>query len=656
MRWPPRLLAVATVVALLVVFVLLRSTTSDRSTATISTATSADERRSDAPLVPAAGAAPRPSTSEAVRQVDGTTTPALMPVAPPTAAAEAFGRVVDGAGRPVATFVVEARPIDRRRGVFEDDDEAKVRRLAGRDGRFWLDALTEGDWKLVAFGREGARSAPLVGRMPWKGEPPTLILASPVRLEGVVTGRNDAPVEGAEVFLAYAGEELPTPGSSFSSPTAIARSDANGRFSIAKVRPGRLALVASHHDFCNSDYLRLDVPAEAPPEVRLKLRQGARVVGSIDASMGAVADRDVHLYSFNGEIGWRETKSDAAGRFEFEHVIPQEYVIELKTGEVLVLDRNGDEHPKDDAPPGTPKNRGIRKNIEVHEGETTRIDFVDSSRRVHAHGRVTCRGEPLVGAQIRSISLESKEDLQQDVHTGIDGTFALELAGAGRYALSVYLNSADYDHEVTVPDAASVDLSFEVPSGGILGRVVDGEGKPVANLEVTLTGTGRIASVEDGDPRGPERTARTKDDGTFELRMLPPGTFTLAAPDGFQFFRPEHFDPYGRVFRRGIVVDTELHKDVELKLAPEGRISGRILDDLGRTAGGAHLLLKDAEGRACSTYWEVTADESGAFLIRNVAPGTYRVVAWRDGRKGESAPIQVEAQTTAEAKVELAAK
>jgi protocatechuate 3,4-dioxygenase beta subunit len=565
-----------------------------------------------------------------------------------------FGSVVDRAGQPLAHFVVEARPVEKVRSPLDDD--TPVQRLAGRDGRFPLDRLREGEWSLVALGPGHARSSPLVARIPWKGDAPTLVVVDPVRLDGVVLGRNDAPVEGAEVFLAYPGEETPTPGSSFGESKSRALADANGRFSIAAVRPGRIVLVASHSGFCNSEYLRLDVPPEGVPEVRLHLREGARVVGSVDPSMGRLADREVHLYSFNGLIGWRETRTDAQGGFEFEHVIPQEYVVELKTGGSIRVVDEGAATPANDPSPGTPSDRGVRQRIETREGETTRIVLGGVRRRVLGHGRITCRGVPLVDAQITANSLDSNEDLQQDVRSGDDGAFSLELAGAGRYEVSVYWQSSHYGREFDVPDEERVDLSLAVPSGGISGRVVAADGRAVADVDVTLTDAGRIALVEACEPHGPAHRARTNESGAFEFRLLPPGTYSLAAPDGFQFVLPVRFVPYGRAFRRAVRVDTEIEKGIELKLGAEGRIAGKIVDSLGGAAGGAMLLLKDGEGRVCSTYWETRADEAGAFLIRCVAPGTYRVVAWRDGREGESAPVDVEADRTAEARVELGSK
>lgn len=601
---------------------------------------------------PLAAPAPPPAAPDPVRaRRDSDESP------PPPRAATKFtvtGRVVDGAGKPLASFSVEARPLNRR--PEEYDDNFRLQKLSGRDGVFSLESLFSGEWALVAVGPGDTRSAPLVWRIPSKEAPPTLVVAAPVQLDGIVTGEGDAPVGGAEVFLAYAGERLPTPASMRDESVACARTDANGRFSIASVRPGRITLVASHHDYCNSDYSRLDLPPEGLPEVRLKLRQGARVVGSVDPSMGSLSERDVHLYSFNGSIGWQATKTDATGRFEFVHVIPQDYVIELKTDDATVVERDGTVHKASEASPGAPKDKGVRLRIEAREGETTRVVLGATRRRIHGRGRITSRGEPIVGAQVVVNSIEPREDLQQDVHSDGGGAFAIEIAGPGRYRLSVFWKSSEYDREIEVPDGESVDLSLEVPSGGVFGRVVDPEGNAVANVLVTLTDAERSAFVESGRPRGAANRARSDKDGNFEIRFLSPGRYTLAAPDGNQFFLPRAYEPYGRVFRRDLRIETEIEKDVEMKLAIEGRITGRVTDALGRSAGGAHLLVKDAEGRCCSTYWEETADEAGSFLLRSLAPGTYRVVAWRDGLQGESAPVTVEADQTTEAKVELVSK
>jgi hypothetical protein len=652
MRTPLRILAVLIVLALAVAIVRRQFHATVPSNPPRTEPTPAPARDGGT-TVPVAS----PESPGARREIEDVPTPTAAPAATPSVTSSVqFGSVVDRAGQPLAHFVVEARPVEKVRSPLDDDD-TPVQRLAGRDGRFPLDRLREGEWSLVALGPGHARSSPLVARIPWKGDPPTLVVVDPVRLDGVVLGRNDAPVEGAEVFLAYPGEETPTPGSSFSESKSCAVADANGRFSIAAVRPGRIVLVASLSGFCNSEYLRLDVPPDGVPEVRLHLREGARVVGSVDPSMGGLAEREVHLYSFNGLIGWRETRTDAQGRFEFEHVIPQEYVVELKTGSgrLRVVDE-GAATPENDPSPGTPSDRGVRQRIETREGETTRIVLGGVRRRVLGHGRITCRGAPLVDAQITANSLDSNEDLQQDVHSGDDGAFSLELAGAGRYEVSVYWQSSHYSREFDVPDEERVDLSLAVPSGGISGRVVAADGRAVADLDVTLTDAGRIALVEACEPHGPAHRARTNESGAFEFRLLPPGTYSLAAPDGFQFVLPVRFVPYGRAFRRAVRVDTEIEKGIELKLGAEGRIAGKIVDTLGGAAGGAMLLLKDGEGRVCSTYWETRADEAGAFLIRCVAPGTYRVIAWRDGREGESAPVTVEADRTAETRVELGSK
>jgi hypothetical protein len=378
------------------------------------------------------------------------------------------------------------------------------------------------------------------------------------------------------------------------------------------------------------------------------------VAGSIDPSMGAIASRDVHLYSFNGKIGWRTTVSDETGHFEILHVIPQDYVIELKTDEGIQITRDGITHKEDGAgAPGAPKNLGVRKQITTREGETTTVVLGEVKRHIHGHGRITCRGVPVADAQVSYDASEETESLQQQVRTADDGSFAIEFVGAGSYSLSVYWKSSFHHYEVNVPDQESVDVSHEVPAGSLSGRLTGADGSALAHVHITLTNETPDPHRPDAPIHWPDYRTTSRDDGSFDFLMVPPGTYTLAAPDGQQFDRPVQFDPHGRVFRRGIRIGVDPVSDVDLQLAPESRITGRVVDGLGKPAGGAHLLLTDDEGRSCSTYWEADTDEGGAFEIRCVAAGRYRVVAWRDHRSGKSETVTVEPEKTAETTVEV---
>lgn len=142
------------------------------------------------------------------------------------------------------------------------------------------------------------------------------------------------------------------------------------------------------------------------------------------------------------------------------------------------------------------------------------------------------------------------------------------------------------------------------------------------------------------------------EEGRFEFRLLPSGTYTIRAPDGKQFDQ-SLFEPFGRATLRGVRVGTSVVDGLELVLPSECRIQGNVVDALGHPMGGAHLYLEDDEGRPCSTYWECQSDIAGSFEIRNVAAGRYHVIARSGGQLAKSPVVVVGPEQTATTKIEF---
>lgn len=128
-------------------------------------------------------------------------------------------------------------------------------------------------------------------------------------------------------------------------------------------------------------------------------------------------------------------------------------------------------------------------------------------------GMVTANGEPVVGADV-TIS----GPFSRSVGTDADGRFSVNLP-VGDYELSTnvfgYL-SATADVSIALGEESSADLPLTAaPRHDIRGTVVDGDGDPVPNADVSVRGTPL-------DPVG------TDADGAFAIADVPEGQYGIA--------------------------------------------------------------------------------------------------------------------------------
>jgi hypothetical protein len=160
-------------------------------------------------------------------------------------------------------------------------------------------------------------------------------------------------------------------------------------------------------------------------------------------------------------------------------------------------------------------------------------------------------------------------------------------------------------------------------------RVEGGEEAPPAGMVVGLVPDDRI---------GLGSSASVNLDGTFEigdarpdlyraqLRGLPPDYFLksvkLGSEEGLQ---------HGIYLRSGGVAQ------VEITVSPKGaRVEGTVLGEDGKPAAGALIVLVPEPERR--KMWHLFKSEiseaDGTFAVRGIAPGKYRVFAWKDADLG----------------------
>ncbi|HEX5050843.1 MAG TPA: hypothetical protein VFZ65_03645 [Planctomycetota bacterium] len=220
--------------------------------------------------------------------------------------------------------------------------------------------------------------------------------------------------------------------------------------------------------------------------------------------------------------------------------------------------------------------------------------------------------------------------------TGDDGTFsftfwppppfqfALRLGKEGRAARNGRWSKIDEGSTVEVGDVAMQ------PGVRLTGRVVDEVGKPMPGVLVNARAKepGGGARFEMGRV-GAETTnqARTKDDGTFELRYwLAPGRYSLYSLANYKQTDLGEVD---------LSADRPL-EDVTLVLASKPAvptIAGRVLDENGQPVRGAYIHCLESASSASMGFSRTTSGGSGAFTIERDegAPAEVFVKAERDG-------------------------
>jgi hypothetical protein len=147
---------------------------------------------------------------------------------------------------------------------------------------------------------------------------------------------------------------------------------------------------------------------------------------------------------------------------------------------------------------------------------------------------------------------------------------------------------------------------------------------------------------------------QTGSGGRFRFRFLEPGSYTLRAPDGYQWDSPPPRWPYGRSVLTDLVIGGAEVTGIEVRLPEEGRISGDVVDERGNPVTNAWVGALDRTGiPLAGEGWDTRPDATGHFEIGNVAPGTYSVRVRCGDREARSTSLEVEADETASVRIEL---
>ncbi len=400
-------------------------------------------------------------------------------------------------------------------------------------------------------------------------------------LRGSVVDGNGHPLAGAEVAAAKDGEQLPS----------RATTDAEGRFAIpvAGDPEARWLIGARHPGFAPS--LVGSLPAGGP-EIRIVLRPGARLRGSVRDGAGAPCPgaRVRATLRFPGvakDLGGFEVLADEEGSYSFEGLSAVEGRVEatshgISSGEVRF-----------DFVPGVAES------------------FVDLQVDAGLAVEGTVRGpggEPLEGIWVAA--RRPDDSLSERTQTGPDGRY--RLGGLKEGAVEVHVT--DYEGqwlEATfggvIPPRKGLDATLSrdpQADGHFTFRALDSEGATAGTLRLAVFEAGSERAVGSTTLGPGERKPEYPD--LYGPHRIAAGTYRILLRGGDGFVLSEPF-----TVERGAATDLGT-----LRLGPGVVVRGRVLGPAGAAVEKAILVAGEDIGAE-----SVKPDPEGRFSIPSLPSG-----------------------------------
>ena len=526
------------------------------------------------------------------------------------------GRVVDELGRTVDHASLEARPLGKTNDHPYYPGRFEVSELGGADGGYTLGGLEPGAWYEVRVSRPGFH--PLSVRMgaPRKPTATTYVevqLTSSRQAFGWVVDLEERPIANAEVVLTRADrgtlplptrERLPGFETDKQAPAGErrARTDEDGRFELKAVHGRAVDLTVYAPGFARTRVRDLLLEDESSTDLgTILMAEGVSIEGRVTVEDGSpaggvsiFADLERQAAAF-GDAGERaalqpDTTTDSDGRFRVSGFNPDDRVevLALSPGYVPARQR------------GVPAPSGSPVELQLERAVRLLVTVRDAENRPLPGATIRVASvKPLAGSEDR-LELGQRTDHQAvgDSHGRAELTVSpgrLELSAAS----GPWIRPEPLLVEARAGEEIEVDLALE--AGRVLfGWVVDSQGRPITNAEVLADGLSKAAEI----------SARSDEEGFFELLGLPGGGFQLTATHP------------GFVSARRLVEPDQERDGLELVLEEGLHVTGRVVDD--REVGAAGVLVDlIGDGFHGPAHHTARSAADGTFQIQSVEPGRY---------------------------------
>lgn len=474
-------------------------------------------------------------------------------------------------------------------------------------------------------------------------------------VEGVVVdARTQAPLRKAFIVL-WGGRDGGRGG-------VAGTTDAAGRFVIDKVPPGRYQVSVQRNGYAMS------VSGSGNPS-SLTLSRGERVKGIVfklqpaAAITGRVVDEDgeplayaqVTVMRYRYVRGKRQLAPSGGGgmtndrgEYRIFGLPPGRYYVSASyQGRMLGLPplargrpQSGVSYPTMYYPGALDPEQAVAIRLGAGE-ERSGIDFrLSPVQAVNLSGRVVAAatGKPLADVAVTLVPrtegpspLVSRQFQRADTATG---KFTIPNVRPGSYVLAAWHRDGDsqlyarQEIEVAASDIENVELVL-MPAATIAGRVTVEPGGGALKFDEARV----YLEPQQEDLRfGGFGDGRIKEDGTFEIRNLAPGRYSVRLyrlPEGCYLKAARMGDQ--EVLSSGLTIQPGSSGVLDLLVSPAGgQVDGVVLDSEKKPHPGAAVVLIPDEKRRHrdDLYFQQSSDQNGRFSFRGVPPGEYKVFAW----------------------------
>jgi len=472
------------------------------------------------------------------------------------------------------------------------------------DGSFTLEDIPAGTWSVVvtAKGYQTARTASVTVEEGDTRAGIEVRVAKGLVVKGhVADSSSGAAVANASVALNQTGSS-PGPGAMILEATnGDVTTDADGRFEIEGVAPGKQTLHVTHPDYTDATQA-VEVAADGAT-VEVRMTQGGVVAGIVASSAGQpVPGANVALaqaggggggggggFGFAAAAGELTSVTDGSGQFRFDHLGAGRFTATAALG----------------------SHTSAPVEVVLQAGQSQTGVALQLQLGVTIQGTVS--GIPTTMVSGMTVNANGADSYSQSTRLGADGHFEFDNVPLGVVTLrGTATDTTGSTRSTTKQITASADqpivtteLVFD-PGFTLSGRVTQAGG-PVAGATV-------FANLQGGGGR--QASSTTDSSGSYQLNGLQAGTYTVNAMSALA--------AAGASKRQTITLTSDQALDIAF---PSAKILGQVVDadgNLPLANATVTVAMQEIGGSGGGIGQRpATSDSNGQFSFTNLDEGTY---------------------------------